>query len=103
MSVVIPAFAAEFLDAAELSRTNPAALNVATYMHRKGINLRYIGFAISAIIKVGKRRENVDKEALSVATKVLLLEAVSRVIKNQLNKKLRKTMKELKLPLEVRL
>ena len=42
------------------------------------------------------------KKGMAVAAWVLLMEAVSRVIKNELNKMLRKKMNELKLPLEVR-
>ena len=77
------------------------SFNISSYLHREGINLRYIGRVIDSVDRI-----NLDESADADAAKknaygLLGIEATARVVKNHLNEELRKKMKELKLPLEV--
>jgi hypothetical protein len=75
--------------------------NISSYLHREGINLRYIGLVLDAVDRL-VLEETPDIESGKRNVYALLgIEAVARVVKNHLNEELRKKMKELKLPLEV--
>ena len=92
--------------------------NVTGDMHRAGINLRYIGLVVTNIIIVATPSPSFRTQTASELSGLpiqsydptlrslivaYLNEALARVIKNELNLQLRIKVRELKLPLEVRL
>ena len=113
----IPQFALFLLDSVEKA-SDVSTLNVCTLMHRAGlsfslskkiriltysilgINLRYLGLVVKAMGRVDKSRHL--HTTLQGAASLLLSEATARIVKNELNRQLRRQMKKLKLPLEVR-
>eukprot|EP00008_Paramoeba_atlantica_P015514 CAMPEP_0201498548 /NCGR_PEP_ID=MMETSP0151_2-20130828/71691_1 /ASSEMBLY_ACC=CAM_ASM_000257 /TAXON_ID=200890 /ORGANISM="Paramoeba atlantica, Strain 621/1 / CCAP 1560/9" /LENGTH=330 /DNA_ID=CAMNT_0047890205 /DNA_START=6 /DNA_END=995 /DNA_ORIENTATION=- len=116
--VVVPRFADSLCESFEEWEQG----EIVRLMHRAGINLRYIGLVIKSLDEFETRlrklssQKNLPRErrhrgktlisyqyhdTVKKVNRVLLIEAVARVIKNELNRKLREKVKELKLPLEV--
>jgi hypothetical protein len=79
-----------------------AHLMVVNILHESGVNLRYIGRVVGTFQSHNLMIASLyGDDLVQEATRYLLLEATARVIKNQLNTKLRLKMKEVKEPLEV--
>jgi tetratricopeptide (TPR) repeat protein len=76
-------------------------MRIAEGMHRSGINMRYIGQIYYHLTALCKRDAEVDHSARVRFEQRVLAEAAARVVKNDLNAKLRAKMYELRVPLEV--
>ena len=87
----IPKIAIKIASAVQLAveHSRLHELNISTEFHRYGINIRYLGHVISALVE---RDPNTSR--------YLLLEAIARVIKNGLRRRLRRKLASLQMPLQ---
>ena len=88
------------------------SFSVKDFLHRFGVNLRYLGPVAACVqektsppssppLFSSANRSFVEERGVHKVVNMLGLEAIARVMKNELNKKLRKRMEEITLPLEV--
>ena len=93
---LIPAFAREFLqiyrEAWDSSRLKD--IKITEHMHRRGINMRYLGRVFTAILMV-------ESEWSLECGRAVLVEACARVVKNRLNMRLRHHVRQLAFPVDV--
>ena len=81
-----------------------APADVTSFLHRHGVNLRYIGLVAKSIEEQFIEGNLADAPPSKFkAIRDLTIEAVSRVIKFEMKEKLRRQMKQIRVPLEVRL
>ena len=65
-------------------------------MHKRGINMRYLGRVYNALFTVGTGNF-FDEEVIYAAQRLALIEACARVLKNKLNQALQEKMKEVQI------
>jgi Translation initiation factor eIF3 subunit 135 len=68
-------------------------VKVTEEMHRRAINMRYLGTIVKCLAPLGPKARD--------TARLLVIEASARALKNELRKRLRAKMKQLKVPLEV--
>jgi tetratricopeptide (TPR) repeat protein len=101
MTNVCPKFAKNLMYSAMEKEKNGVLheLDITEEMHRFAINLRYMGVVYKRLAQAIQASPLGEKA--EAGEKLVFIEAVARVIKNMLRRKLQDKMKELRLPMEV--
>ena len=97
-STVIPKCGKVLLDRVMKYRDQTKVVEI---LHQHGINLRYIGRIINTYRSQNLLETMYGSETIEIIVNSLLIEAMARVIKNQMNAKMRQIRKEFKEPVEV--
>jgi len=91
---LVPDVALELLQTVSKAHNNPWEYRLTEAVHRKGVNVRYLGAIYSQLCELPATVSNEQCKAM------LLVEMFARAIKHLLRKRLRTKMQQLKLPLE---
>ena len=74
-----------------LEQKAPSDISLTREMHKRGINMRYLGLLYSALLKLESEEFS---ETVTAARRLVLIEATARILKNTLNLALQDKMKE---------
>jgi hypothetical protein len=92
----IPSFAKELMHVLLEAKESGvlASVNITEHMHRRGINLRYIGLLCRALL-------HINNPQVLICMYIVFTEAVARTLKNLLYHKLRELSRLIRVPVEI--